>query len=61
MPLVQISLLVPDDDLDEANRRAKQKGISRSEYVRRAIALQLDRDARTEQAPEIHRPERDDG
>jgi metal-responsive CopG/Arc/MetJ family transcriptional regulator len=50
MALVQISLKVPDEDLAEADRIAKRKGISRAEYLRRALAVQLDRDARTEQA-----------
>jgi Ribbon-helix-helix protein, copG family len=44
MPLRQITLKVPDDELDQVTQAAKAKGISASEYMRRAIALQLAHD-----------------
>ena len=41
MPLRQLNVRVPEDELELVRKAAAGKGISVGEYVRRAIALQL--------------------
>jgi hypothetical protein len=41
MPLRQTQLRVPEDELEQARKVAAAKGISLSEYLRRALAVQL--------------------
>jgi hypothetical protein len=41
MPLRQTALRVPEDELDRAKKMADAKGISLSEFLRRALAVQL--------------------
>ena len=41
MPLRQMNVLIPEDELERLKTTAKAKGISVAEYVRRAIALQF--------------------
>jgi hypothetical protein len=41
MPLRQTALRVPEDELERAKKMADEKGISLSEFLRRALAVQL--------------------
>jgi hypothetical protein len=41
MPLRQTALRVPEDELERARKLADAKGISLSEFLRRALAVQL--------------------
>jgi predicted DNA binding CopG/RHH family protein len=41
MPLRQMNVLIPEDELERLKKTADAKGISVAEYVRRAIALQF--------------------
>ena len=41
MPLRQLQMRLPEDELEEAKKRAAAKGISLAEYLRRALAVQL--------------------
>jgi hypothetical protein len=41
VPLRQTQLRVPEDELEQARKVAAAKGISLSEYLRRALAVQL--------------------
>ena len=41
MPLRQTALRVPEDELERARNMADAKGISLSEFLRRALAVQL--------------------
>ena len=41
MPLRQTALRVPEDELERAKKLADAKGISLSEFLRRALAVQL--------------------
>ena len=41
MPLRRTALRVPEDDLERAKKIAGAKGISLSEFLRRALAVQL--------------------
>lgn len=41
MPLRQMNVLIPEDELERLKQVASAKGISGAEYVRRAIALQF--------------------
>jgi hypothetical protein len=41
MPLRQLQMRFPEDELEQAQKLAAAKGISLAEYVRRALAVQL--------------------
>ena len=41
MPLRQMNVLIPEDELERLKKRANAKGISVAEYVRRARTLQF--------------------
>ena len=41
MPLRQTQLRLPEDELEQARQVAAAKGISLSEFVRRALVVQL--------------------
>jgi hypothetical protein len=41
MPLRQLQMRFPEDELEQAQQLAAAKGISLAEYVRRALAVQL--------------------
>ena len=41
MPLRQIQMRAPEDELEQARKLAAAKGISLAEYLRRALAVQL--------------------
>ena len=41
MPLRQLQMRLPEDELEQAKKLAAAKGISMAEYLRRALAVQL--------------------
>jgi hypothetical protein len=41
MPLRQLQMRLPEDELEQAKKLAAAKGISLAEYLRRALAVQL--------------------
>ena len=61
MPLRQMNVLIPEDELERLKKRANAKGISVAEYVRRAIALQFAYELWLERGREEPPQSRDEG
>jgi hypothetical protein len=61
MPLRQMNVLIPEDELERLKKRANAKGISVAEYVRRAIALQFAYELWLERGREELPQSRDEG
>jgi hypothetical protein len=61
MPLRQMNVLIPEDELERLKKTANAKGISVAEYVRRAIALQFAYELWLERGRDEPRESRDEG